>query len=54
MMKFSLHCGDSLFAVTEVVKRCDVMKMADCETTNGHVGRTARTLMKDARRDLDR
>jgi hypothetical protein len=29
-------------------------KMADCETTIGHVGPMARTLMKDARRGLDR
>jgi hypothetical protein len=29
-------------------------KVKDCETTNGHVGRMARTLMKDARRDLNR
>ena len=30
------------------------MKMADCETTTGHVGHLARTLMKDARRGLNR
>jgi len=30
------------------------MKVADCETTTGHVGRFARTLMKDARRGLNR
>ncbi len=29
-------------------------KMADCETTTGHVGHPARTLMKDARRGLNR
>ena len=29
-------------------------KVKDCETTIGHVGRTARTLMKDARRGLIR
>ncbi len=29
-------------------------KMADCETTTGHVGQSARTLMKDARRGLNR
>ena len=29
-------------------------KVKDCETTNGHVGRIARTLMKDARRGLNR
>ena len=29
-------------------------KMADCETTTGHVGHIARTLMKDARRGLNR
>ena len=29
-------------------------KVKDCETTNGHVGLIARTLMKDARRDLNR
>ena len=29
-------------------------KVKDCETTNGHIGRIARTLMKDARRDLNR
>ena len=29
-------------------------KMADCETTTGHVGPMARTLMKDARRGLNR
>jgi hypothetical protein len=28
--------------------------MADCETTTGHVGLIARTLMKDARRGLNR
>ena len=31
-----------------------VEKMEDCETTNGHVGLIARTLMKDARRGLNR
>ena len=29
-------------------------KMEDCETTNGHIGHFARTLMKDARRGLNR
>ena len=29
-------------------------KMVDCETTTGHVGQIARTLMKDARRGLNR
>jgi hypothetical protein len=29
-------------------------KMADCGTTTGHVGHPARTLMKDARRGLNR
>ena len=29
-------------------------KVEDCETTTGHVGQIARTLMKDARRDLNR
>ena len=29
-------------------------KVKDCETTNGHVGRIARTLIKDARRGLNR
>ncbi|SBT10449.1 hypothetical protein PROAA_50002 [Candidatus Propionivibrio aalborgensis] len=29
-------------------------KMADCETTTGHSGQIVRTLMKDARRDLNR
>ena len=33
---------------------CDSEKMADCEATNGHSGHRARTLMKDARRDLNR
>ncbi|TGQ22503.1 hypothetical protein EN859_037025, partial [Mesorhizobium sp. M00.F.Ca.ET.216.01.1.1] len=27
-------------------------KVKDCDTTNGHVGLIARTLMKDAREDL--
>jgi hypothetical protein len=31
-----------------------VEKMEDCETTNGHFGLIARTLMKDARRGLNR
>jgi len=31
-----------------------VEKMVDCETTTGHVGQIARTLMKDARRGLNR
>lgn len=31
-----------------------IEKMEDCETTIGHVGRYARTLMKDARRGLNR
>jgi hypothetical protein len=29
-------------------------KVKDCETTTGHVGHLARTLMKDARRGLNR
>jgi hypothetical protein len=29
-------------------------KMADCETTTGHSGQIVRTLMKDARRGLNR
>lgn len=29
-------------------------KMEDCETTIGHIGHLARTLMKDARRYLTR
>lgn len=29
-------------------------KVEDCETTTGHVGQMARTLMKDARRGLNR
>ena len=29
-------------------------KVEDCETTSGHVGQIARTLMKDARRGLNR
>jgi hypothetical protein len=29
-------------------------KVKDCETTTGHVGQFARTLMKDARRGLNR
>ncbi len=29
-------------------------KVEDCETTTGHVGQIARTLMKDARRGLNR
>ena len=29
-------------------------KMEDCETTTGHVGHLARTLMKDARQGLNR
>ena len=33
---------------------CSMEKMADCETTTGHVGHVARTLMKDARRGLNR
>ena len=37
-----------------VLLRVSKMKMADCETTTGHVGRRARTLMKDARRGLNR
>ena len=34
--------------------RSSIKKMADCETTTGHVGLIARTLMKDARRGLNR
>jgi len=34
--------------------RGSMKKMADCETTTGHVGHPARTLMKDARRGLNR
>jgi hypothetical protein len=34
--------------------RGSMKKMADCETTTGHIGHVARTLMKDARRGLNR
>ena len=37
-----------------VSRRGSMKKMADCETTTGHVGHVARTLMKDARRGLNR
>ncbi len=35
-----------------VSRRGSMKKMADCETTTGHVGHVARTLMKDARRGV--
>lgn len=46
----SSHFPDLFSVPLRVLK----MKMADCETTTGHVGRIARTLMKDARRGLNR
>ena len=37
-----------------VLLRVSDKKMADCDTTTGHVGHFARTLMTDARRGLNR
>jgi hypothetical protein len=47
--------SSSLFLDSVVVALlASCKKVKDCETTTGHVGRIARTLMKDARRGLNR
>ena len=42
------------FSLTQIALPQLCEKVKDCETTNGHVGLIARTLMKDARRGLAR
>jgi hypothetical protein len=52
--RFSIFSSSQIPDQVSLPLRGSMKKMADCETTTGHVGHPARTLMKDARRGLNR
>jgi len=52
--RFSIFSSSPFPDHVSLPLRGSMKKMADCETTTGHVGQDARTLMKDARRGLNR
>jgi hypothetical protein len=52
--RFSIFSSSQFPDQVSLPLRGSMKKMADCETTTGHVGHPARTLMKDARRGLNR